>query len=162
MWGPLQLGKTPTMWLWLVFDSLLYGIIIQRHTFLQTQLSQLQKWKRTRKISTSHFFLGYLFDSRVIFFETMKDGCIEPPSTDLGIETKVCQLIYGKPESSFQATVSPRPISQLFIFLRNNMRQMFIQIVDQPGCFVLSLAMWPFHCLKLPLEAGLGQGEKLK
>lgn len=36
---------------------------------------------------------------------------------------------------------------------------MFIQVVDQPGCFVLSLAIWPFRCLSL-LGRGLGPGEK--
>lgn len=65
------------MWMWLVFDSSIYGIIIQ--TFLQTGLSQLQEEERTKKkISTHYFFLGYLFDSSVMFFETTRDGCVDP------------------------------------------------------------------------------------
>lgn len=68
---------------------------------------------------------------------------LTPSATPLGIEVRVSQPIHGKTEISCQATLYSSPISQLFIFLKkkNGTRQMFIQVVDQPGCFVLSLAI---------------------
>lgn len=75
-----------------------------------------------------------------MFFETIRHGCVDtlstppPPPPQLWVS----QGIWGKTESSCQATLNSRPISQLFICLKNDMRQMFIQVVDQPGRFVLS------------------------
>lgn len=158
-WDPLQWGRTPTLGMWWVFDSLLSGVIIQKQAFHKQGCLSFRKRREQGRRSPSAIFLYYLFDSSMIFLETTRDGCVDPPA--LGIEIRVCQLIYGKTESSCQASLNPRPISQFFIYLKNDMRQMFIQVVDQHGCFALPLAMWPFYCFTLPPGGGLGQGEKV-
>jgi hypothetical protein len=62
-WVPVQLWRILSIWVWLMVDSLLHDIMIQRQTYLQKGLSQLQKEEKTWKFSIGQFFLGYLLDS---------------------------------------------------------------------------------------------------
>lgn len=94
-----------------------------------------------KKIFFGQIVLARLLDSCVVVFEISRDGCLDPPARSLGIEIRVLQLIHGRTKSSCQASLKPMLISQFCISFKNHTRQMFIQVVYQPSCFVFSLAM---------------------
>lgn len=134
---PSATGRTPT-WMWLLLDSLLYGVVFQGKCSRRKVVSASGKGKD--KDSLHHLILLGLFVCQQCDALLRPQGWVcWPPSHPL---LHLWGLKSGSPNWYMVRQKSPaRPPyiqvhSQLFIFLKNGMRQMFIQVVDQPGCFV--------------------------
>lgn len=120
-WGPVQLGRTPTTWMWLLLDSLLYGVVIQRQMFLQKGCLSFRQRKRQGWSPPPNS--SWAICLTVVWCSFKTSGMdvlttLTPSATPLGIEVRVSWLIHGKTEISCQATLYSSPISQLFIFLK--------------------------------------------